>query len=102
MYPEVSQKIDDVISLCVQCKVARLYLFGSSLRDDFNPERSDFDFLVDFRPMPPGEFAEAFFMLKEGLESLFQREVDLVTQRSIRNPYFLQAVSATRQVLYAA
>ena len=63
---------------------------------------SDLDFLVDFRPLPVGVYADAFFGLHEELERLFGRPVDLVVASAIKNPYLRQSVEQTRALLYAA
>ena len=102
MRSEISQKIEEIKALCLRCGVKVLYLFGSALREDFDPVQSDYDFLVEFTPMLPGDHADAFFNLKEGLEALFQRPVDLVTLGSIRNPYFFGQICASRRLVYAA
>ena len=72
----------------------RLDLFGSAVREDFDPARSDLDFVVVFNYLAPAAYADAFFSLKEGLERLFVRSVDLVVERSIRNPYFWQRLAS--------
>lgn len=71
--------------------VARLRLFGSALTDRFDPESSDVDLLVDFSSGVEDPF-ESYFALKEDLEALFGRPVDLVMTEAIRNPLFLSAV----------
>ena len=91
----------ELAELCRRHHVVRLSLFGSATRDDFDPGRSDLDFLVDFAA-PPGQYADAFFGLLESLEQLFGRPVDLVVASAIRNPYFRQSVEQTRTLLYAA
>ena len=68
----------------------------------FDPDYSDLDFLVEFDPISPGSYADAYFGLMEGLEELFGRSVDLVVDSAIRNPYFRHAVEQTRSPLYAA
>jgi len=78
----------------------RLELFGSATRSDFNPARSDHDFLVSFDELPPVDYYDAFFSLKEGLEAMFDRPVDLVVERAVRNPYLRQRVDAERQSVY--
>jgi len=88
--------------LCRRHNVLRLSLFGSAARSDFDPERSDLDFLVEFEPQPPGGYADSFFGLLESLESLFGRPVDLIVASAIRNPYFRQSVDQTSSLLYAA
>jgi len=60
------------------------------------------DFVVEFEPIAPVDYANAYFSLKAGLEALFGRSVDLVTGASIANPYFRASVAASRQRVYAA
>ena len=80
----------------------RLALFGSATRDDFDPQGSDFDFLVDFEPLPPGGHADSHFGLLEDLESLLGRPVDLVESSALRKPYRRQEIEATQVLLHAA
>ena len=79
----------------------RLDVFGSAARGDFDPAKSDLDFLVEFDDMPPAQYAEAYFSLKEGLERLFGRTVDLVTDSSLANPYFRSRIAAESRNVYA-
>lgn len=102
MRTEISQKAGEIAGLCLRCGVQSLYVFGSALREDFEPTRSDFDFLVEFAPMVPEDHADAYFELWEGLERLFQRPVDLVTLGTIENPFFYEQVNSSKQLLYAA
>jgi hypothetical protein len=88
--------------LCRHAGARRLDAFGSVVRADFDPLRSDLDFLVEFDNAPPATYAQAYFELKAGLESLFGRPVDLITERSLANPYFRQRVTAERQLVYAS
>lgn len=92
---------DEVADLCRRAGARRLDAFGSAVRTDFNPQASDLDFLVEFNEVPPSAYANAYFALKEGLESLFGRPVDLVTGSSLANPYFRERVLAERQNVYA-
>jgi predicted nucleotidyltransferase len=75
--------------------------FGSAARSDFDPATSDLDFLVAFDDLPPSQYADAYFELKEGLESLFGRSVDLPTEANLENPYFRERVYAARKPVYA-
>lgn len=90
-----------VEELCRRAHARRLDVFGSALRPDFDFETSDLDFLVEFDPLPPAQYAKAYFELKEALEELFERPVDLVTISSLANPYFRDRVVAERQPVYA-
>jgi uncharacterized protein len=98
----IEQHRDEVAALCRRFSVARLEVFGSAADGTFDPAHSDVDFLVEFRPLDPGPLADAYFGLLDGLRRLFQRKIDLVIPRSIRNPYFLRGVNETRRLFYAA
>jgi len=75
-------------------------LFGSVLRDDFSPE-SDIDVLVTFEPEAHWSLWD-FIDLRDELSSLFNREVDVVSERGLRNPFRRQEILGSRQVVYAA
>ena len=82
--------------------VQELALFGSAVSTAGLGPASDVDVLVRFQDGPStGRFA-AFMSLKEALEAMFQRPVDLVSAAAIRNPVFRQQVEAERQVIYVA
>jgi len=89
--------------LCVKYRVRRLELFGSALTDEnFDTEQSDLDFLVEFLSLRQGEYADMYFGFLEAAENLFNRHVDLIMPRAIKNPYFLESLNKNRRVLYAA
>jgi len=92
---------DEVAALCRRAGARRLDAFGSAVRDDFDPATSDLDFLVEFDEVAPAGYAQAYFTLKEGLETLFGRPVDLVTGSSLANPYFRERITAERRNVYA-
>lgn len=102
MNPLVSQKLDQIIELCKRHSVRRLALFGSAVREDFDPERSDLDFLVDFEPMLPPPHAHAYFGLMADLEALLGRPVDLVESAALRNPYRRREILKTQVLVHAA
>jgi predicted nucleotidyltransferase len=98
----VAQCRTQLTDLCRRFRVQRLELFGSAAGNQFDPTHSDLDFLVEFEPLAEGEHADAYFGLREGLEALFARPIDLVMTRAIRNPYFLEAIARSRTLMYAA
>lgn len=102
MDPVVDMHRADLIELCRRFHVVRLELFGSAAHSEFDPERSDLDFLVEFQDLEPAAYADAYFGLLEALEALFKRPVDLVVSSAVRNPYFRASVDRTRVLLYAA
>lgn len=93
--------LHEIEALCRHYQVMRLDVFGSVLRDDFNPA-SDVDFLVTFHRDAETNAFYQYFDFKEALTQLLHREVELVCDEAIRNHYFKQEVDATRQPLYAA
>jgi predicted nucleotidyltransferase len=102
METPIESNLEEIIRLCRQYGVRRLAVFGSILRRDFDPQRSDADFLVEFEAVPVVVRMRNFLGLREALGSLLSRPVDLVEDGAIRNPYILQSVTEQQQVLYAA
>ncbi len=93
---------EKVISFCQRWQIKELALFGSVLRADFRPD-SDVDVLVDFQPEVRWSLFDLVDMYEE-LKQIFQREVDLITRRSLYyslNPKRSQAILSTAQVIYA-
>ncbi len=79
--------------------VQSLFVFGSACTDNFS-NKSDIDLLVTFIPMEYGDYADTYFELADKFENLFQRPVDLVTDKSLSNPYFIHSVNQTKTLLY--
>lgn len=90
-----------IAAVCERFGVRRLSVFGSAVTGDFSPERSDVDFLVEFDTDLKSRF-DAYFGLKEELERILGRPVDLVMPKALENPYFAASVERSRQELYAA
>lgn len=100
-YPGVvASRLAEIAELCRRFGVRRLDLFGSAATGRFDPAHSDLDFLVEFEEMPPGKHANAYFGLLEGLETLFQRRIDLLTGESVENPYLRRSIEAERRPLF--
>ncbi len=91
---------DALPALCRQFHVQRLDLFGSAADGRFDPARSDLDFLVTFNEGRDFSYSDAYFGLRESLSNLFGREIDLVTEAGLRNPYFRQSVEAQRRQVF--
>jgi predicted nucleotidyltransferase len=99
---DISDYVSELEALCVAFGVRRLELFGSASRSDFDLAHSDVDFLVDFVEIHPLGAFDRYFGLKEGLERLLGRSVDLVEEKAIKNPYFRQAIDRDRMVVYGS
>ena len=99
----IREHLKEIEQICSRYNVKRLELFGSAVNEqNFDPQKSDIDFLVEFLPLESGHYADSYFGLLETIEGLFNRQIDLVMPRAIKNPYFLQAIDQNREVLYAA
>lgn len=98
----ITERRAALAALCERTHARRLALFGSATRPDFEPERSDLDFIVAFDDLPPADYSNAYFDLKQGLEALFERPVDLLTPSSLNNPHLRKRVEAEQIALYGA
>lgn len=95
-------QLGEIKQLCLKHHVRELAIFGSAVTESFS-DSSDLDFLVTFNQNLTAEsMADSCFGLKEELESLFSRQVDLVSTTTLTNPYFRDSVLEERQSLYAA
>lgn len=86
---------------CERYGVKRLRVFGSYATEKFDRETSDVDFLVVFQPGRENVYHD-YFDLKFELERIVGRRVDLVVERSVRNPFFRASAFANAQDVYAA
>ncbi|MCB9878972.1 MAG: nucleotidyltransferase domain-containing protein [Planctomycetes bacterium] len=102
MHPLIEKNRAALAELCRRHHARSLDLFGSAATSKFDPTTSDIDFLVEFEEVEPGAFSAAYFGLLEGLSELFGRDIDLVVESSIENPYFRESIERTRTPLYAA
>jgi predicted nucleotidyltransferase len=106
--PEHSQKttmIDltlyksDIESICKELRLQQLDLIGSATRDDFSDD-SDIDVLVTFEG--DENLFDRYFSLKEKLEEIFKRKVDVIEERAVKNPFFKKTVNRDRIKVYGA
>jgi hypothetical protein len=91
--------IERIKQLCKANNVKSLFAFGSVLREDFNAQ-SDIDLIVDFEEKDPFTYADLYFNLKNLLEELFNRNIDLLEERAIRNPLFKKEIDKTKVLIY--
>jgi predicted nucleotidyltransferase len=97
----ITDKIQNLIELCTSYSVQTMYAFGSVCTDKFN-DKSDIDFLVSFQNLSIEQYTDNYFDLHYKLEALFQREIDLLTDKSLSNPYFIKSIEQTKSLIYAA
>ena len=100
MHPIIKNQLNAIKDLCKQYKVKSLYSFGSVNTSAFN-EKSDIDLLIDFEPdISIEDYTDNFFSLREKFSNLFKRDIDIVTRRSLSNPFFIQDVEQSKLLIY--
>jgi predicted nucleotidyltransferase len=96
----IERRRNELIDLCRKFKVKRLELFGSATGKLFDPAKSDIDFLVEFEAIAPEDHAACYFGLLSALQELFDKKIDLVEIKAIRNPYFKKGIESSRMPVY--
>lgn len=96
----IEHRYADFVDLCRAHQVDKIYAFGSSVTNHFNPETSDIDVVVKVDITDPAERGEALLSLWDNLELFFSRKVDLLTDESIRNPYLKSSIDRTKKLIY--
>ena len=91
----------EIERVCRRLPVKRLGLFGSALRQNFS-QSSDVDVLVIFDSGENIDLFDKYFELKEQLEDVFKRQVDLVVDKKFKNPVLRESIDRTRIVIYEA
>ena len=97
----IKDNIDALKELCKSYDVKKLYIFGSACTNQFKDD-SDIDILISFKDISIEKYTDNYFELHYKLEELFNRKVDLLTENSLSNPYFIESVEETRHLVYAA
>ena len=97
----IENKVKALKKLCVAYDVKAMYLFGSASTNTFTSD-SDVDILVAFKDISIEKYTDNYFNLHTKLEKLFGRKIDLITENSLSNPYFIENIEKTKQLLYAS
>lgn len=103
LHPLLEDNRSAIAALCKAHHIKRLYAFGSVCRDDFTPE-SDVDLLYtfDYDTLPILDAADHFFDFLAQAQALVRRDVDLISEPAIRNPYLKNSIDEDKILLYAA
>lgn len=100
IHPEFQPYLPKVIQILKEHKVKDAYLFGSVLSSRFN-EDSDVDFLVSYESFDdPIAFGDNIWDLRFALEDNLHRDVDLINEDNLKNPYFIQELNETKYKIY--
>lgn len=95
----INSQIEYLKKLCSTHNVETMYLFGSAVKGDFTTS-SDIDLLVKFKPFDLTNYFENYLHLKEKLENLFGRKVDLVEEQTLKNPILIQSINHSKALIY--
>jgi predicted nucleotidyltransferase len=95
----IDRNIDKINTLCSKHKVRRLFVFGSVLTGHFS-KTSDIDLLVDFSGVAPYDYADNYFDLKNSLEKLLKRPIDLLEDKAVQNPYLRASIDSSKKLIY--
>ncbi len=96
----IKDKYEEFVALCRQHRVSKIYAFGSSITQHFNPIKSDIDVIVELDIKDPIEYGETLLSFWDNLEVFFNRKVDLLTEDSIHNPYLRKSIESTKKLIY--
>ncbi len=95
----INQNKEIIKNLCETHNVDKLYLFGSATTSKFN-DKSDIDFLVKFKPFDINLYFINYITFKEKLKNLLHREIDLVEEQTLKNPYLISAIEENKDLIY--
>ena len=97
---KISEKnIERIKQACNELRVKKISVFGSVLTNDFS-SNSDIDFVVDFEENDPIKYTDLYFQLKDKLEQILKRKIDLIEERGIKNSFFKKEIEKTKVVIY--
>ena len=96
----INKRLSYFIDLCKTHKVKYIYAFGSAVTNNFDYEKSDIDLIVEISDTDPIDKGEKLISLWDKLENFFQRKVDLLTNKQIKNPYLKNSIESTKILIY--
>lgn len=103
MHPIILQHKKEITDLCERFHVRSLAVFGSAARgDDFDLEKSDADFLIEFSENGDTPALRSYFSFRDALADLLGRSVDLLDPANISNPYLLRQINQDKEIVYEA
>jgi len=95
----ITRHIDQITRLCEKYHVENLYIFGSAAKNT-STDRSDIDFLVNFKDIPIENYADNYFDFKSSLEKVLSREVDIIEEKTLSNPYLIESINKSKILIY--
>ena len=102
MSVSIDEKLEEIAAACQRYGIERLFVFGSTLRDDFRPGESDIDLLVEFGPLEITKCFHVYLDARDTFRNIFQADVDLVMQGAVMNKVIAGEIYRTKQLVYGA
>ena len=87
----INNHLEKLNSFCQMYNVDKMYLFDYPLNSSFNA-KSDADFLLKFKEVELAVYFNNYIILRENLKSLFEREIDLLGQQTLKNPILINSI----------
>jgi predicted nucleotidyltransferase len=98
----IDDKLQDIAAICKRYGIQRLFVFGSALREDFNPGESDIDLLAEFGPLDITRRFHVFLDAREAFKTIFKADVDLVMEGAVKNQIIANEINRTKKLVYGA
>ena len=95
----IDEKLEEIAEACRQYGIERLFIFGSALREDFIPGKSDIDLLVEFGPLEITKRFHVFLDAREAFRNIFQADVDLVMKGAVKNMVIAGEIDRTKKLV---
>jgi len=99
MTPLIQNNIQPIRAILQKHNVRRAFVFGSACTDDFN-DNSDVDMIVAFRKQYFDNYVDNYLSLESELSKLLHRNIDIVAEETIQNPYFIRSINQTKTSIY--
>ncbi len=99
MHQIIEANISEIKKLFKEHNVSKAFVFGSICTENFN-ENNDIDFIVKFKQRYFDDYVDNFFSLEEKLQTLLQRNIDILTEENLKNPFFIKVVNKTKTPIY--
>tara|TARA_R110001592_G_C12583579_1_gene693785 strand:+ start:98 stop:400 length:303 start_codon:yes stop_codon:yes gene_type:complete len=96
---EINKHIDQIKKLCDTNKVRSLFAFGSVIQNNLK-DNSDIDLVVDIDDQDPLSYTDKYFDLKFNLEKIFNRKIDLLELKTIKNRFLKTEIDRTKLQIY--
>ena len=98
----LSDNLEQIKALCTKYEVRSMYAFGSIVSKTFT-KQSDIDLLISFKEsLSLDQYTDNYFSIHHDLNTLLNKKIDLITEKSLKNPYFIESLNSSKLLIYAA